>query len=267
LETESDASKAMSFGKAFVLHAGLVGLMFVGFSNANLPPTERAGQPIEFILIDQAMAPKIAPTKPQRVLNQPAPAPKPQTLDTVTDNKPIAPEVKIPDPNAIEEAPIEPIKPPEPARVQNDELEKIKQEREQAARDRKKLEDLMKQIEREQADQAALDEAIQNEQNAAPRGDVIDNSLLAQYRSVIASTIEDRSQLSDALRPGFLCWVRITQIPGGEVINAQPQAKCNATQREREELVEGIMRASPLPYSGFEKVFDRLVDLPFEGPK
>jgi colicin import membrane protein len=267
LHEESDASKALSFGKAFALHAGLVALMFVGFSNANLPKTERAGQPLEFFLVDQAKAPKPQPIKPQRVLPKPAPTPVAQTVDTVTDNKPIVPEIKIPDPTAIEEAPPEPIKPPEPARVQNDELDKIREQREQAARERKELEDLMAKIEREQADQAAPDNATEADVTAATTGDVIDNSLLAQYRSAIASTVEARSRISSELRPGFLCWVRITQLPGGEVISVVPQSNCNANARERDELVESVMRASPLPYSGFEEVFDRLVDLPFEGPK
>ena len=58
--------------------------------------------------------------------------------------------------------------------------------------------------------------------------------------------------------------MRITQLPGGEVMSVVPLPKCNASAQERAELIEGVMRASPLPYSGFESVFDRLVDVPFE---
>ena len=46
-----------------------------------------------------------------------------------------------------------------------------------------------------------------------------------------------------------------------------PLPKCNANEQERAELIEGVMRAAPLPYSGFESVFDRLVDVPFEYAK
>ena len=96
------------------------------------------------------------------------------------------------------------------------------------------------------------------------KGNSEDNSLLAQYQSAIQATIEARSQLSRSLRQGVICWVRITQLPGGEVMSAAPLPKCNASEQERAELIEGVMRASPLPYSGFETVFDRLVDVPFE---
>ena len=51
LAVESDASKAASLSFAVLLHVALVALMFVGFATASIPPPERAGKPIEFLLI------------------------------------------------------------------------------------------------------------------------------------------------------------------------------------------------------------------------
>ena len=68
LAAESDASKAASFSFAVLLHLALIGLMFVGFATASIPPTERAGKPIEFLLMD---LPK-APTGPVEIATYPS---------------------------------------------------------------------------------------------------------------------------------------------------------------------------------------------------
>ncbi len=265
LDDESDASKAASLSFAILLHAALVALMYVGFATASIPPSTRAGKPIEFMLMDLPKAPVIA-KKPTPAQHIPVPKPpKPQAAkpDDVTDHKPIVEPVKIPDPLAIEEQPDE-VK-PRPEEQARSELDKLLDEQAEAA---KKTEAIRRKMEQAQdeADALALAQAVADAATDL-KGDTEDNSLLGQYQSAIQSTIEARSQLSRSLRPGVLCWLRVTQLPGGEVMSATPLAKCNASEQERAELIEGVMRASPLPYSGFESVFDRLVDVPFEPAK
>ena len=275
LAVESDASKAASLSFAVLLHVALVALMFVGFATASIPPTERAGKPIEFLLMDLPKAPTVAPKKPPK---PPTPAqripvpkpPKPQIapLDDVTDhNKPIIVPPKMPDPLSIkvQEPPPDKQREREQDQARQEAIDKLIQEKEEAAKERLKKQQELDAIQ-EEINRKAIAQAIADEVETQ-KGNSDDNSLLAQYQSAIQATIEARSQLSRSLRQGVVCWVRVTQLPGGEVMSVVPLPKCNASAQERAELIEGVMRASPLPYSGFESVFDRLVDVPFEYAK
>lgn len=267
LEVESEGGKVASFSLAVALHAGLFALMYFGFAMASIKDPERVGKPIEFMLIGvpQSSKPTVQPAPkptPQRLPRPTPPKPEIAQPDTVTDHKPVVETPKPPDPFAIEQAEPKPEPVNEDVARRQTELDELIKQREEA---RKESERKKRELEALQA-QRALAEAIAEEDRGL-NGVVDDNSLLAQYRSAIEATIEQRSHLSRDLRPGFLCWVRVTQLPGGEVINVTPQSKCNATEIERAELIEGIMRASPLPYSGFESVYDRLVDIPFQPPQ
>ncbi len=275
LAVESDASKAASLSFAVLLHVALVALMFVGFATASIPPPERAGKPIEFLLMDLPKAPTVAPKKPPK---PPTPAqripvpkpPKPQIapLDDVTDhNKPIIVPPKMPDPLSIkvQEPPPDKQREREQDQARQEAIVKLIQEKEEAAKERLKKQQELDAIQ-EEINRKAIAQAIADEVETQ-KGNSDDNSLLAQYQSAIQATIEARSQLSRSLRQGVVCWVRVTQLPGGEVMSVVPLPKCNASAQERAELIEGVMRASPLPYSGFESVFDRLVDVPFEYAK
>ena len=268
LAVESDASKAASLSFAVLLHLALVALMFVGFATASIPPTERAGQPIEFMLMDIPKAPTVAkkPTPAQSIPVPKPPKPQAAPLDDVTDHKqPVIPPPKMPDPLVIDVQEPPPDRRREQEQARQEKLDEIIRQKEEAAKER-----LIKQQElavlQQERDKEAIAQAIA-EEAAGLTGDSSDNSLLAQYQSAIQATIEARSQLSRSLRQGVVCWVRITQLPGGEVMSVVPLAKCNANEQERAELIEGVMRAAPLPYSGFESVFDRLVDVPFEYAK
>ena len=269
LAVESDASKAASFSFAVLLHLALVALMFVGFATASIPPPERAGKPIEFMLMDVPKAPTVAikPTPAQRIPVPQPPKPQAAPLDDVTDHKPIVAPPKMPDPLVIADVQ-EP--PPDNRReieqARQEKLDEIIQQKEEAAKERlKKQQELIAM--QEEILRKATAQQIAEETLPPLKGDSDDNSLLAQYQSAIQATIEARSQLSRSLRQGVVCWVRVTQLPGGEVMSVVPLPKCNASAQERAELIEGVMRASPLPYSGFESVFDRLVDVPFEYAK
>lgn len=265
LEGESEGGKVASFSLAVALHAGLFALMYFGFAMASIKDPERVGKPIEFMLIgvEQSSKPTAQPSPkptPQRLPRPTPPKPEVTPPDTVTDHKPVVETPKPPDPFAIEQAEPTPEPVNEDVARRQSELDELIKQREEARKeaDRKKRE-----LEALQ-EQRALAAAIAAEEDQGLTGEVEDNSLLAQYRRAIEQTIEQRSHLSRDLRPGFLCWMRVTQLPTGEVMDVTPLAKCNATPQERAELIDGIMRASPLPYSGFEPVFDRLIDIPFQ---
>ena len=57
--------------------------------------------------------------------------------------------------------------------------------------------------------------------------------------------------------------LKIVQIPGGEVISVAIAGKCNADESTRRSMVSAVERAGPLPYRGFENVFERELDFIF----
>jgi colicin import membrane protein len=59
------------------------------------------------------------------------------------------------------------------------------------------------------------------------------------------------------------CTLEITQIIGGDVIQAVVVSPCNADAATRTTLEQAPRRASPLPYSGYEKVFKRKIRFEF----
>lgn len=65
-------------------------------------------------------------------------------------------------------------------------------------------------------------------------------------------------------RPDFHCPVDIVQSDGGHVVQASFGNDCNADAATRAALEHAVRNASPLPYAGFERVFQRRVRLVFK---
>lgn len=60
------------------------------------------------------------------------------------------------------------------------------------------------------------------------------------------------------------CLVEIVQRPGGEVVQVSLGQPCNADAQVRASINRAVLGASPLPYAGFEKVFQSRVNLIFQ---
>jgi colicin import membrane protein len=56
---------------------------------------------------------------------------------------------------------------------------------------------------------------------------------------------------------GIVCQVRIVQIPGGQVISVKVLPSCPFDGAGRQSVEAAVQRSSPLPYKGFEDVFQR----------
>ena len=67
----------------------------------------------------------------------------------------------------------------------------------------------------------------------------------------------------DSAPSGIRCRLRIVQIPGGEVIQASVTSPCNADELTRRSIEAAVLRAQPLPYRGYESVFQRAIDFNF----
>lgn len=147
-------------------------------------------------------------------------------------------------------------------RAQQEQLDAIRRERAEAAKLTRMEEQRLAQL----AD-AARPTPPQPAQRPAPpsageRG--IDQGLKARYIAALNATARDN--WNTGLAPELIrCDVRFTQIPGGEVINVEFMA-CPYDAQGRES-VERALRRTPMPYSGFEPVFQPKVTLTFCYPE
>ncbi|MCG6117039.1 MAG: cell envelope integrity protein TolA [Aquimonas sp.] len=159
-------------------------------------------------------------------------------------------------------------------REQQAELDRIRQQREAAERQRRIEQERLSQIEdlRRQSQQNTPgssdrnQEATQNVAEVGNRG--TDDSLLGRYQVAIQQVVQRNWLRPETARPGIRCRLEIVQIPGGEVISASVATPCNADELTRRSIEAAVLRAQPLPYQGFESVFQRRIDFTFrfDGP-
>ena len=87
-----------------------------------------------------------------------------------------------------------------------------------------------------------------------------DDSLLARYQAAIQNAVTQNWLRPDNM-PALPCVVHITQLPGGDVMSAKVDSSCPYDESGRRSVENAVLRAQPLPYKGFESVFQR--DLTF----
>ncbi|HRO28373.1 MAG TPA: protein TolA, partial [Luteimonas sp.] len=63
---------------------------------------------------------------------------------------------------------------------------------------------------------------------------------------------------------GQRCRIVIRQIPGGEVVSAEVDPSCPYDAQGRRSVEAAVLKAQPLPYVGFESVFQRNLTLNFQ---
>lgn len=90
-----------------------------------------------------------------------------------------------------------------------------------------------------------------------------DSGLQARYLAAIQSAVTDSWLRPDSAAPGLRCMLRIVQIPGGDVISVNVENPCNADPQTRNSIEQAVKRAEPLPYKGYEKVFQREINFNF----
>lgn len=81
------------------------------------------------------------------------------------------------------------------------------------------------------------------------------------YTEALSAAIFRHAGLPDSFPTGTSCRLTIVQQPGGEVISARLESGCTAS-RELDAKVElAVLRATPLPYFGYENEFRREMQL------
>ena len=89
-------------------------------------------------------------------------------------------------------------------------------------------------------------------------------------RTAYAVAIRDRILASwlppPSMTSGQHCRVAITQLPGGTIVSVKLDAACQFDAAGKAALERAVLRAQPLPYKGFEAVFDRSLNIGFTSP-
>ncbi len=145
----------------------------------------------------------------------------------------------------------------EKRRLARQELERIRAERERTERQARQAEERLKQIadrEARQASERAASAAAASPPPGRPDGD---SGLAAKYAAAIQEAVRRNWRRPDNVPLGQACRMYITQLPGGEVINVEVDASCPYDAQGRRSIEAAVRAAEPLPYAGFESVFNR----------
>ncbi|MEQ4575640.1 MAG: cell envelope integrity protein TolA [Gammaproteobacteria bacterium] len=95
--------------------------------------------------------------------------------------------------------------------------------------------------------------------NAPP----VDN-LRARYAAAIQAVVVAHWLRPDSVQPGQHCAVLVRQSPGGQVQGVDVDGdRCDYDEAGRRLIEAAVRRAAPLPYQGYETVFDPELRLVF----
>ena len=154
--------------------------------------------------------------------------------------------------------------------------DKDKADKERAARDQAdKAQAARDEAERKVREQAARDKELAALQHAQREAELRArlaaeehfaaaqaSGQLAQYLAQIRARIERAWIRPASVKAGLSCEVRITQVPGGEVVGVQV-GRCNGDESVRQSIEAAAYRASPLPQPADPALFDRNILLTF----
>jgi len=287
MESFSDKTRAIIYA---LLHVIGFALLFFGLIwTQTAQPISIPGAVIEAELVGPASAPKPraaprpkpAPPKPEPPAPKP-PEPKPEPPAPPQRNDAIDRE-KIADVADVKAEKAERAQ-EERHRQEQIRLEDEQQKREAAERERmKQLDDIRKQREAaekkrkiEQEKLAQLNDLQKQQVKSKPAPPDLpdsdqprtgmagnDTSLAAEYYAAIQNAVTQNWLRPDNSPPGLHCMLRIVQIPGGDVLSVDIINPCNADAQTRTSIEQAVKRAAPLPYKGYEKVFQRSINFNF----
>lgn len=155
-------------------------------------------------------------------------------------------------------------------RLRQQELEREKQladirrMREEAERERKDAEKALKALE----DRRDTPKPTERTQPEAPPQRVIGNNgvnddLAGRYAVAITQAIQRNWIRPDNMPIGVSCRLSITQAPGGTVVAVSVSSSCPYDELGRRSIEAAVRRAEPLPYRGFESVFNPQLNILF----
>lgn len=151
----------------------------------------------------------------------------------------------------------------EKRRLARQELEQLRAEREKAQRQAQLSEQRLKQIAERNAQQASDQRAAASAASPPPGRPDGDSGLAAKYAAAIQEAVRRNWRRPDNIPLGQVCRMYITQLPGGEVMSVEFDASCPYDAQGRRSVEAAVRAAEPLPYAGFESVFNRRLNFNF----
>lgn len=296
-QTRTDTGLAVA--QALLLHGALLALLLVGLHWSKATSAEAAqGEPIEAELISASdLSPAMqralqrTPVKPRQPPPKAEPKPLPEPLPEATP--PPTPRQlppPVPDPAPVEQvrvqrdAALPPVpnvrreqeqqrrQPPqveldaqretEMERQRQRQIEDLRRQRAQAARDASMAEQRAQQLADARA--PASNAAPPRRAQPTPGAGGTDPSLLARYVAALQHAITRQWTRPDTIALGQKCRMTIHQAPGGTVLNVEISPSCSYDAQGRQSIEAAVFKADPLPYAGFETVFNRNLDINFE---
>jgi colicin import membrane protein len=142
-------------------------------------------------------------------------------------------------------------------------LDDIRKRRAAAAREAELAEQKLEQIANARAGRASEDAARADAGMAAPGDNGDDAGLKARYAAALRAAIQAKWTRPDSVPPDAICRLTIRQLPGGEVMDVKVSSPCAYDEPGRRSIEAAVLKAQPLPYEGFESVFQRTLILNF----
>lgn len=96
-----------------------------------------------------------------------------------------------------------------------------------------------------------------------PGNSGVDAGLQARYVAALQLAITAKWTRPDSVPLGAKCRLTIRQLPGGEVMSAEVTSPCAYDEQGRRSIEAAVLKAQPLPYAGFESVFNRTLNFTF----
>jgi colicin import membrane protein len=144
-------------------------------------------------------------------------------------------------------------------------LADIRRQRALAAREAQLAEEKLKQLADRRARSAAEAAAQADAEASAPPGNNgTDADLAARYAAALQEAVLRNWTRPESVPLGQRCRITIRQLPGGEVVDVSVAPSCPYDELGRRSVEAAVLKAQPLPYAGFEPVFQRTLILNFE---
>ena len=254
-------------------------------------PLELPGQIIEATLIGPTGSPppKAVKAKPVPDTTPPPPAIPPPTPPVEAPQvKTLPPPAEHPDLKDQEKVVQDALQKAEDAKQEQEEKQRQRQAEldAQAAKqkqEKKKLDELFAKMDaaaaaRQKAENKAkqAQQQIEDLENAKEDGQADlpqaaqrqtgtngpDTGLLGQYLAAVQNAVTQNWLRPDNM-PNVSCVVHIVQLPGGDVMSAKVDSSCPYDEAGKRSVENAVLRAQPLPYQGFESVFQRNLTFTF----
>lgn len=135
-------------------------------------------------------------------------------------------------------------------------LAEIRRQRAQLDQQQKLAEQKLRQI-ADARSRAASASAAQASPSQPAGNAGADANLQGEYAAAIQKAVLSQWIRPDSVPLGQRCTIAIRQLPGGEVVEAKVAANCPYDDAGKRSIEVAVLRAQPLPYRGFESVFQR----------